>query len=320
MTAPSLKDLLFSDLYLRLDQVAPALYRPLVLTSLGGRGSAFVPPEFGEALAELTAFLQTKMTADDGVCDYRGIRLRYSRQHIGDGEEWVCLRRIAANPPTLEQLHVQPHIAAHLRSLASRTGLILVAGATGVGKTSTAFALLNDFCTRFNNIALTIEDPIEYDMHGRVGESGYCFQIPVYSDDEWATVLKRSLRWAPRFILVGEIRTPAAARQVLRAATTGHLVLTTIHASSVEEALSSLTRMAEQEVGTMAVHDVASAMTAVLHQTLRPEGPFIRYLFTDENNQADPVRSMIRENRIGMITSHIDRLATRLSQGTGART
>jgi twitching motility protein PilT len=118
-------------------------------------------------------------------------------------------------------------------------------------------------------------------------------------------------------MLVGEVRSPRAAEQILRAATTGHLVITTIHAGSVEESFMGLMHLAEQSIGGAANFMLAQAITAAWCQTLGSSGPYLRYVFTEENNNGDPVRSLIRENKIGMINSYIDRQAARMDMQRG---
>ncbi|HSW65562.1 MAG TPA: ATPase, T2SS/T4P/T4SS family [Bacillota bacterium] len=115
------------------------------------------------------------------------------------------------------------------------TGMVLVVGPTGSGKTTTLYSLLNTLNSDERKI-ITLEDPIEYFMHGIV-------QIPVRGDTNslgFAEKLRAVLRLDPDIVMVGEIRDQDTAKTALQAALTGHLVLSTFHAAS---AAAALTRM-----------------------------------------------------------------------------
>jgi type IV pilus assembly protein PilB len=115
------------------------------------------------------------------------------------------------------------------------TGMALIVGPTGSGKTTTLYALINTLNSDERKI-ITLEDPIEYFMHGVV-------QVPVHGDTNatgFAEKLRAVLRLDPDIVMIGEIRDQDTARTALQAALTGHLVLSTFHASS---AAAALTRM-----------------------------------------------------------------------------
>jgi type II secretory ATPase GspE/PulE/Tfp pilus assembly ATPase PilB-like protein len=115
------------------------------------------------------------------------------------------------------------------------TGLVLVVGPTGSGKTTTLYSLINTLNTPERKI-ITLEDPVEYFIEGVV-------QIPVSGDKNqtgFAEKLRAVLRLDPDVVMLGEIRDEDTAKTALQAALTGHLVLSTFHASS---AAAALTRM-----------------------------------------------------------------------------
>lgn len=117
------------------------------------------------------------------------------------------------------------------------TGMVLIVGPTGSGKTTTVYTLLNTLNTEDRKI-ITLEDPIEYFLPGLV-------QIPVAGDGNkagFADRLRAVLRLDPDVVMVGEIRDQDTAKTALQAALTGHLVLSTFHASS---AAAALTRMVD---------------------------------------------------------------------------
>jgi type II secretory ATPase GspE/PulE/Tfp pilus assembly ATPase PilB-like protein len=115
------------------------------------------------------------------------------------------------------------------------TGMVLVVGPTGSGKTTTLYSLINTLNSDERKI-ITLEDPVEYFMEGVV-------QIPVGGDADpgaFAERLRAVLRLDPDVVMIGEIRDTDTAKTALQAALTGHLVLSTFHASS---AAAALTRM-----------------------------------------------------------------------------
>lgn len=137
------------------------------------------------------------------------------------------------------------------------SGLVLIVGPTGSGKTTTLYSIINTLNTPERKI-ITLEDPVEYFMPGVV-------QIPVEGDHNklgFAEKLRAVLRLDPDVVMVGEIRDPDTARTALQAALTGHLVLSTFHASS---AAAALTRMLDA-IGVNPLF--ASAMHLVMAQRL----------------------------------------------------
>lgn len=120
--------------------------------------------------------------------------------------------------------------------IAKPSGLVLVVGPTGSGKTTTLYSMLNSLNSEERKI-ITIEDPVEYQFHGIT-------QISVNSktaqETNFAERLRAVLRLDPDIVMVGEIRDMDTAKTALQASLTGHLVLSTFHASS---AAAALTRM-----------------------------------------------------------------------------
>lgn len=117
------------------------------------------------------------------------------------------------------------------------SGLVMVVGPTGSGKTTTLYSILNNLASDERKI-ITIEDPVEYQFEGIT-------QISVHTteggnDQGFADKLRATLRLDPDIIMVGEIRDNDTARTALQASLTGHLVLCTFHASSASAALTRL--------------------------------------------------------------------------------
>lgn len=129
---------------------------------------------------------------------------------------------------TLEQLCVLPDVYTILKSITKKeTGLFVISGATGSGKSTTLYTLLDTIYEKTKRNIVTLEDPIEI-------KKEYCLQIQLnekmgitYEDS-----LKQILRHDPDVIMIGEIRDAITAKLAITCALTGHLVLSTIHASN----------------------------------------------------------------------------------------
>jgi type IV pilus assembly protein PilB len=139
---------------------------------------------------------------------------------------------------TLDDLGVSDHNLAMYRKLIRKPhGLFLVTGPTGSGKTTSLYAALGELVDESLNI-MTCEDPIEYDMHG-INQSQSNDKVGL----TFAAQLRSILRQDPDVVLVGEIRDQETAEIAIRAAMTGHLVLSTLHTNDAPSAIPRLIDM-----------------------------------------------------------------------------
>tara|TARA_R110001606_G_scaffold380052_1_gene540387 strand:+ start:568 stop:1518 length:951 start_codon:yes stop_codon:yes gene_type:complete len=132
----------------------------------------------------------------------------------------------------LNNIGIQPPLLAALNSTLNKpSGLILVCGATGAGKSTTLYSCL-DLLNTGKKTIFTIEDPVEYEISGLF----QCEPNPAIGLDS-AALLKSFLRQDPDVIMVGEVRDAVTANLAVNAALTGHLVLATLHTNSTLDAM-----------------------------------------------------------------------------------
>lgn len=154
----------------------------------------------------------------------------YEKFHVG-----AVLRRISAEIPTLESLGVPPILDDLVMQ---KRGLVIIAGATGVGKSTTLAAMIGHRNHNSDGHIITIEDPIEF-----IHEHDKCIvtQREVGIDTEsYGIALKNTLRQAPDVILIGEIRSSDTMEYALQFSETGHLCLATLHANNANQALDRI--------------------------------------------------------------------------------
>ena len=137
-----------------------------------------------------------------------------------------------------EQLGFTPHNLDRLnRMLRVPEGIILVTGPTGSGKTTTLYTILKEF-NQVNRNIITIEDPVEYRMDG-INQ----VQVNNKAGLSFASGLRSVLRQDPDIVMVGEIRDAETAQIAIRAAITGHVVLSTLHTNDTSSSLARLVDM-----------------------------------------------------------------------------
>ena len=141
-------------------------------------------------------------------------------------------------------------------SIQSPQGLILVTGPTGSGKTTTLYSALSEINKPDINI-LTAEDPVEYELQG-IGQT----QMKDSIGFDFATALRSFLRQDPDVVLVGEIRDKETSEIAIKAALTGHLVLSTLHTNDAVNTISRLINMGVPS------YLIASALTLIIAQRL----------------------------------------------------
>lgn len=232
-------------------------------------------------------------------------------------------RRMPRKTPDVARLGLPENLTNHLISLNRESGLLLWGGPTGAGKTTSISCLLRKYLEREGGFAYTIEDPPELPLDGiyssKRGGLGLCKQTEPINND-WGESLKSVLRCRPRYILVGEIRTPECASQILRAATSGHLVLSTIHANSVEDALNSVIKYAtagglNEE---LAADLLGRGILGVIHQKLqgiKTMFPELRFVFANPDpTSADQLRVAIRDRQLSLGTL-MEAQSARMFQG-----
>jgi twitching motility protein PilT len=182
------------------------------------------------------------------------------------GNYSVVLRKLNTEIPTLKDLNL-PEI--FLQAAKEKTGLILVTGATGSGKSTTLAALLNEINETKSIHIITLEDPVEF-VHPQ--KKATFNQREMGNDfSTFATGLRAALRQAPKVILVGEMRDRETVEIGLSAAETGHLVVSTLHTIDAGQTINRILGLFEQEEQEQVRLRLADTLRWIISQRLAPK-------------------------------------------------
>lgn len=206
--------------------------------------------------------ISEKRLAQDGaitITDERGkdVDFRFNLVPTKNGER-IVMRILAGDPAlSLDKIGFAPvDYQKVIDAITAPQGMVLVTGPTGSGKTTTLYGALQYINSPDINI-LTVEDPVEYYLEG-AGQVQANEKIGL----DFSTILRSFLRQDPEVILVGEIRDQETIDIAVKAALTGHLLLSTLHTN---DAVSSITRMLNMGVPNFMI---ASALSLVVAQRL----------------------------------------------------
>lgn len=182
------------------------------------------------------------------------------------GNVGMVIRAIRATIPTIDELGL-PQILKDL--VMSHHGLVILAGATGTGKSTTIASMIHHRNLNSSGHIITVEDPVEF-VHPHLQSIITQRDIDLDTED-WQSALNAALRQAPSVVLIGEIRSKRAMEYAMAFAETGHLCLTTLHASNANQALDRILHLFPPEKQSQLLMDLSLNLKAIISQRLVPK-------------------------------------------------
>ena len=231
----------------------------------------------------------------------------------------LFLRRLASDVRDAEKLGLSRDFLSWLLK-PERTGLILVAGDMGAGKTTTAAALLVARLKAHGGLAIAIENPPETRLHGLHGH-GRCIQVPASrKHGGYREQLRQAMRTGASMLLIGEIRDNATALEAIKHSNNGTCVISTAHGRQLPDALSRVVAHARCEEMPTPESQLADGLAAVIFQRLdrveRTESAKnviragFRTLMLDGADEAG-IRSKIRSQEFHQLQQDVDNQSRR---------
>lgn len=285
-------------------------HRPPLLRIDGSLGAAAdspaLSPEDTElALKELVSEAAREEFAANKELDF-GFSLPGSGRYRGNaalqqGTVSLVIRLLPPEIPSLEALGL-PDICRELAG--KKRGMVVVSGPTGSGKSTSLAAMINHLNSLENRRIVTVEDPVEYVYEHA---QGVVTQRELGGDTHsFAGALKHVLRQDPDVILIGEMRDLETAAAALNIAETGHLVLTTGHATGAAQAVERIVDLFPPYERQMAQARLASLLQGILCQVLVPRaGGSGRVVAVEVMLANSAVRNLIREGKTFQLANTI---------------
>jgi twitching motility protein PilU len=216
--------------------------------------------------------------------------------YLQRGEVSMVIRYIKADIPSLEDLAL-PDVFKNM--VMKRKGLLLVVGATGTGKSTSLASMLDHRNANESGHILTIEDPIEFMFHHKKSIVG---QREVGLDTlSFDNALREAMREAPDVIMIGEARDRETMESALRYADTGHLCLTTLHATSSYQTLDRILNFFPTESHNQILMDLSLNLNGILAQRLVTGRDGKRVVAVEAMINTPYISQLIREGKFNEI-------------------
>lgn len=230
------------------------------------------------------------------------LRVRVHLYRSG-GKDCAALRLLPAQIPDARSVDLPQ--ALKEASLAN-AGLVIIAGPTGSGKSTTLAAMIRHLCLKRQSCVITLEDPVEYDF-STLPESRCMIRQRNMGEDfeSYEEGIRDAMREDPDIIMLGELRDRACAEEVLKAAETGHLVLTTLHTASCEQSVNRFLELFPPDGRDSARGILADVLLCVCVQRLVPAVGNSRVAVREVMTNTSAVKSLIREEKTHQIASMI---------------
>jgi twitching motility protein PilT len=213
----------------------------------------------------------------------------------------LAIRILPGTIPTINELNLHPSLHEIAKM---KYGLVLACGPTGVGKTTTIAAIINDINNTCPSHIVMLENPIEYQFPSRrsfIQQRELGAHMPSFAQG-----LLDALRENPDVIVVGELREPETMQLTLSAAESGHLVIATMHASNPEEAIYRLCNSAPPEAQNEIRYQLSLSLNMIIVQQLvHVERVGYRVPLLTILRGTPSIKNIIRENKLNQLNSAI---------------
>lgn len=260
-----------------------------------------------------------KLFQDNGSVDYsyetslEGKALRYRMQVFRSmGKLSIAMRRIQYEIPTFKELNLPP-IYEKVMANPEQKGIVIVGGETGSGKSSTLAAMIGHISKRSDKHIITIEDPIEFvfrETKALIHQREMGLDFPNYTE-----ALRAVLREDPNVIMIGEMRDAETVHAAIKAAETGHLVLTSLHTATAAWTFSRVLNFFKEAEHDAVRMNLSYNLLAIMNQMLLPSEeetvglipatevfintPAVRQYLREEEKESE-LSDVIKEGHDGM--------------------